>query len=261
MPRPSPKNTRAKTVVAVTADAYGSPLVLLSIPQLLTLMLSAAAVGAVAAWVLRKRAGDTRRDDLTQDVVHLRRRLAASQSELTARERELGAEREELARLDAQLTSAEIERAELRARLARASSDGTGRHGTGASGAEAYAVSVRAVLRGSGGGRAGSPVSNERPAVLANAGSASAHGPVAAPQPADAVADDLERIRGIGPTIAQRLRAHGVHRFCEIMEWDDVDLERVAAAVRAPVGRIRRDRWTEQARELESGNSPLAISA
>ena len=79
---------------------------------------------------------------------------------------------------------------------------------------------------------------------------------------ADAAAsDDLERIRGIGPTIAGRLRALGVHSYRDIMEWSDVDLARVAAAIRAPAGRIRRDRWSEQARTLEEQKPPIAVPA
>jgi predicted flap endonuclease-1-like 5' DNA nuclease len=82
--------------------------------------------------------------------------------------------------------------------------------------------------------------------------------PSALHPPAD---DDLERIRGIGPTIARRLRAHGVRSYRDIMEWSDADLARVAAAIRAPLGRVRRDHWPEQARDLELQKPGVAVPA
>jgi predicted flap endonuclease-1-like 5' DNA nuclease len=191
--------------------------VLLSALQLTVLLLLAAALGYACARLRHVGTVDARCARLQGDVDHLRRRLAASRSELSAREREIRAGNEEIERLDAQLTSAEIERAELRARLGRAARR-----------------------------------TNGRPAPAA---------PRGVPPNAGPLDDDLERIHGIGPTIARRLRRLGVRRFHDIMQWTDADLERVAADIRAPAGRIRRDRWTEQARELASRQPRLAATA
>ena len=71
-----------------------------------------------------------------------------------------------------------------------------------------------------------------------------------APEPAAAkAADDLTRLVGVGPKLAEALAASGVTRFAQIAAWTADDLARVDAALSLK-GRAVRDAWVEQARKL-----------
>lgn len=61
--------------------------------------------------------------------------------------------------------------------------------------------------------------------------------------------DNLRKIKGIGPKIELSLQALGIVRLEQIAGWTEADIERVDRQLSAR-GRIRRDRWVEQAREL-----------
>jgi predicted flap endonuclease-1-like 5' DNA nuclease len=64
------------------------------------------------------------------------------------------------------------------------------------------------------------------------------------------VGDDLTRIKGLGPKLADQLRALGVTSFAQIAAWDDAEIDRVDAQLGRFQGRIRRDDWPAQARLL-----------
>jgi predicted flap endonuclease-1-like 5' DNA nuclease len=66
--------------------------------------------------------------------------------------------------------------------------------------------------------------------------------------------DDLTRIKGLGPKLAQQLRELGVTSFAHIAAWDDAEIDRIDAQLGRFQGRIRRDNWPEQARLLGSGD-------
>lgn len=79
----------------------------------------------------------------------------------------------------------------------------------------------------------------------------------AAPAPVTgnaATADDLTRIKGVGPKLAQQLNALGITELSQIAAWDDGDIDRVDAQLGRFQGRIRRDNWPEQARLLGGGD-------
>jgi hypothetical protein len=67
---------------------------------------------------------------------------------------------------------------------------------------------------------------------------------------ARSVADDLRRIRGIGPRFAQQLEALGYSSFDAIAAWSEADVARVAKRLRMTPERIAREAWVEQARGL-----------
>lgn len=67
-------------------------------------------------------------------------------------------------------------------------------------------------------------------------------------------ADDLRRIKGLGPKLVTMLAAQGVTRFDQIAAWTDADIDRMDARLGAFAGRIRRDNWVEQARHLAAGD-------
>ncbi len=62
--------------------------------------------------------------------------------------------------------------------------------------------------------------------------------------------DDLKRIRGVGPVLERTLNRLGIYRFEQIAEFDQDDIERIAAELGQFPDRINRDRWVEQARNL-----------
>lgn len=63
-------------------------------------------------------------------------------------------------------------------------------------------------------------------------------------------ADDLRAIYGIGPKFETGLHAAGIHRYQQIAEWTDEDLESIAAALKIKPARIRKAGWIESARSL-----------
>lgn len=67
--------------------------------------------------------------------------------------------------------------------------------------------------------------------------------------------DDLTRIKGLGPRIAELLKTLGVTRFDQIAVWSDADIDRIDAQLGRFAGRIRRDDWVGQARLLAEGDT------
>jgi predicted flap endonuclease-1-like 5' DNA nuclease len=68
-------------------------------------------------------------------------------------------------------------------------------------------------------------------------------------------ADDLRRIKGLGPKLVAALHALGVTRFAQIAAWTDADLDDLDTKLGAFAGRPRRDAWVEQARLLAGGDT------
>lgn len=81
----------------------------------------------------------------------------------------------------------------------------------------------------------------------------------AAPEPAPAPvaagpADDLTRIKGLGPKLAALLGEFGITTFAQIAAWTPAEIERIDAKLGRFSGRIVRDQWVEQARLLAAGD-------
>jgi len=71
-----------------------------------------------------------------------------------------------------------------------------------------------------------------------------------APVVAAAEADDLTAIRGIGAKMEAKLNELGITSLREIAAFTEDDIERVSAGIGAFPGRITRDRWVPQAKDL-----------
>jgi predicted flap endonuclease-1-like 5' DNA nuclease len=67
-------------------------------------------------------------------------------------------------------------------------------------------------------------------------------------------ADDLERLKGVGPKLAAMLKAHGLTRFEQIAQLTDSELERLDPDLGPFRGRLQRDRIVEQAAYLARGD-------
>jgi large subunit ribosomal protein L21 len=96
--------------------------------------------------------------------------------------------------------------------------------------------------------------------VAAAAAAAVAAAPKAkAPKAEKAAIDDsnLSLIAGIGPTIEKKLRAAGVTTWTQISQWKDADVEKWNTELKLG-GRVTREEWVEQAKELLAGKPPRA---
>ena len=62
--------------------------------------------------------------------------------------------------------------------------------------------------------------------------------------------DDLQTIRGIGPKLEKLLHSMGFYHFDQIAGWTDAEVSWVDQNLEGFFGRVTRDKWIEQAREL-----------
>ncbi len=68
---------------------------------------------------------------------------------------------------------------------------------------------------------------------------------------------NLSLIAGIGPTIEKKLRAAGITSWEQIASWSAADIEAKDKEL-ALRGRVTREEWVEQAKELLAGKPPRA---
>ncbi|MCY0095806.1 hypothetical protein [Hoeflea ulvae] len=71
---------------------------------------------------------------------------------------------------------------------------------------------------------------------------------------AAATADDLKKIKGIGPTIEAKLNAAGINSFAQIAAWSTQEQADFAEQL-SFAGRIEREDWVNQAKLLASGEA------
>ena len=69
--------------------------------------------------------------------------------------------------------------------------------------------------------------------------------------------DDISLISGIGDVLAKKLAGEGVNSFRQIAEWTEDDIADYDAKLDLK-GRIEREEWVEQAKELLAGKPPRA---
>lgn len=67
-------------------------------------------------------------------------------------------------------------------------------------------------------------------------------------------ADDLKRIKGIGPKLEALCNRLGFWHFDQIANWTDAEIAWVDANLEAFKGRVTRDNWVAQARRLAAEN-------
>ena len=68
--------------------------------------------------------------------------------------------------------------------------------------------------------------------------------------PRDGAADDLKRIKGIGPKLELLCNRLGFWHFDQIANWTEAEIAWVDANLEAFKGRVTRDHWVAQARVL-----------
>ena len=74
------------------------------------------------------------------------------------------------------------------------------------------------------------------------------------PAPAPASADDLLRIKGIGPKLKAQLHQLGITTFAQVAALDDAALDDLDGKLGSFAGRPRRDNWVLQAKFLAAGD-------
>jgi large subunit ribosomal protein L21 len=107
-----------------------------------------------------------------------------------------------------------------------------------------------------GGARATIRKAEPKPQALkAEAKPAAAQAPAAADT--GAADDNISLIAGIGPKILKGLTDMGIATYAQIAAWSAEDIERIETALKQK-GRVAREEWIEQARELMAGKPPRA---
>ncbi|MCB2077205.1 MAG: hypothetical protein KDE55_05835 [Novosphingobium sp.] len=96
---------------------------------------------------------------------------------------------------------------------------------------------------------------SEPPKVVQPAPLPTQEPPAPAPAEPEGEADDLRRIKGLGPKLATLLQSLGVTTYAQIAAWSEEDIDRIDAQLGAFAGRPRRDNWVEQARLLSAGDT------
>lgn len=68
-------------------------------------------------------------------------------------------------------------------------------------------------------------------------------------------ADDLKRITGVGPKLEQMLNEQGITTFRQLAALTDEQVDELQSRLPQFPGRIRRDNWVAQAKQLSTGDS------
>ena len=62
--------------------------------------------------------------------------------------------------------------------------------------------------------------------------------------------DDLKSIKGVGPFIEEKLNALGIYTFSQVSKMTSELEDQVNEAIEFFPGRVKRDEWAKQAKEL-----------
>jgi len=71
----------------------------------------------------------------------------------------------------------------------------------------------------------------------------------------DGEPDDLKQISGVGPVLEGKLNELGIYHFWQVAKFEQKDIDLVNDAMAFP-GRIERDEWITQAKNLAEGGEP-----
>ena len=78
--------------------------------------------------------------------------------------------------------------------------------------------------------------------------------PAALPAPRDGAADDLAKIKGVGPKSVEKLHALGIFHYDQIAGWSDDNIKWIESSLGA-AGRVKRNGWVEQAQAMSGAAS------
>jgi predicted flap endonuclease-1-like 5' DNA nuclease len=97
----------------------------------------------------------------------------------------------------------------------------------------------------------GAKALNEKAAQMRapRGGAAGGAPPATLPAPRGGAADDLAKIKGLGPKSVEKLHALGVFHYDQIAAWSDDNVKWIESSIGA-AGRVTRSGWVAQARTL-----------
>ncbi len=103
---------------------------------------------------------------------------------------------------------------------------------------------------------------NEKAAQMRapSSGKAAGSRPATLPAPRGGAADDLAKIKGLGPKSVEKLHALGVFHYDQIAAWSDDNVTWIDSSIGA-AGRVKRSGWVEQAQALSGGADRSADAA
>ncbi|WP_209425841.1 NADH:ubiquinone oxidoreductase [Pararhodobacter sp. SW119] len=84
--------------------------------------------------------------------------------------------------------------------------------------------------------------------------------PAPLPGPRGDAADDLQKIKGIGPALETLLHEKGIYHFDQIAAWTEAEIAWVDESLEGFKGRATRDAWVAQARVLAAGGDPETVT-
>lgn len=114
-------------------------------------------------------------------------------------------------------------------------------------------VTITEIL--TGGAKPAAKAKAAKPAAVADAPAAPKA--ASAPKAGATKADDISLIGGIGPKILKALNDMGITTLTQVAAWTPADVERIEADIKQK-GRVAREEWIEQAKELLAGKPPRA---
>jgi predicted flap endonuclease-1-like 5' DNA nuclease len=85
--------------------------------------------------------------------------------------------------------------------------------------------------------------------MRANGKTAAGARPAALPAPRGGAADDLAKIKGLGPKSVEKLHALGVFHYDQIADWNGDNVKWIESSIGA-AGRVKRSGWVAQAQAL-----------
>ena len=190
--------------------------------EIWVLLALAALIGLLAGWIIwGRRAAVTITDTTTSD------RLRAELAACTAQGKDLAGK----------LAAQEADLAAVRARADAA--EGTAKVGAAISTASAPA-----------------PLAAMAPPVMATPARNDRVKPQALAAARGGVADDLKLVKGIGPKLEQLCHSLGFYHFDQIANWTAAEIAWVDENLEGFKGRVTRDEWVMQARDLAAGKAP-----
>jgi NADH-quinone oxidoreductase subunit E len=78
--------------------------------------------------------------------------------------------------------------------------------------------------------------------------------PAALEAPRDGKADDLKKIKGVGPKLEELLHSLGIYHFGQIAAWGPSEVAWMDSNLEGFFGRVTRDDWVGQAKVLAAGD-------
>lgn len=91
------------------------------------------------------------------------------------------------------------------------------------------------------------------PTATAEADAADQTRPAAMSAPRESGADDLKKIKGVGPKLEQMLHGMGFYHYDQIAQWTPAEVAWVDDNLEGFKGRVSRDSWVDQAKTLAAG--------